>query len=1116
MADAQYIFDAQHSLTGSCLTDEVDAVADPSCPYNAFPAGTSGPFVRPSGMAIDTYGNLYIVVRGVEPSPDAHVDIFGPDSKFIAEVTVLPGVSAIAVDGDGHMYLYGGRSATDDRLVRYDPDPGSYSPANGQITYETTPTGIPLTQPTETASLAVNPLNNHLFVEFLSYANSIDGANELLRTAIVELGSAEEGNPILDDKAAEVDPYSSTVGTLAIDAARGRLYAVDKVKDPLGEGARLIRVFELGAPHNLIETLDGSSMPEGTFVKCGFVPENCIRSISIAVDEGTGNLFVYDRERQDLIYRLNGEGQYLATIRGTLSTGGGSQLAVDNGAESPNGAQRSEGRYLWVDPYPKGIGHAFAFVPLAQCPPVVESTSVSHVGEGEALLRAEVEPCQLETTYSFEYVSAQQFAESEFEGAKVAGEGVTSAGGEPVAVSAGATGLVAGTEYVFRVVAKNELGEDAGQGTFRTYPAPDAAGSCPNQSLRTGLSGLLPDCRAYELVTPPNTNGLVPWGSGFLGDPLFISRTASLSGGSVFFRIEGGALPGSEGTGSLFGYPYFATRGAQGWTTADGAGRSNEYRDVEVGGRSPDLGYSTWRGLADNAGTIYLRFPDGHSQPLGQGTLATEPNAGPYWISEEGRHVVFFSTSALEPGAPTGSIYDRTSDGTLHVASLLPGDLPAPNGTVVYRGASPDGLGIAFTVDQLGPGEHRKLYLRYDNDETYEVGEDVTYEGIAEGGRRIFYLDGGKLYAFDIDQGKIPFAGSTDTTVVNVARDGTAAYFVSASKLTSVANPLGQKAKIGLENLYLSREGQISFVATLTGRDVAGTSDGEGGLPRDGLGLWSSDVKVIGGLPTVPARSSADGSVLLFASRAGISGYENAGHPELYRFDSNAVGLSCVSCNPTGTPAVADAILQPLPKGQTDTGPTRNFPTWIYDRIENLSPDGRRAFFETAEPLVARDVDGLRDVYEWEAQGKGSCAEPEGCLYLISSGRSARDNFLYGVSQSGDDVFILTTDLLDPARDPDETASIYDARVDGGFALASPPAECLGEACQPIAHPPERPAQVLQGAGNVPKRPCPKGKGAVRKNGKVRCVRPHKKRSSRHKRHGRNNQGNAKRGRSHR
>jgi hypothetical protein len=165
-----------------------------------------------------------------------------------------------------------------------------------------------------------------------------------------------------------------------------------------------------------------------------------------------------------------------------------------------------------------------------------------------------------------------------------------------------------------------------------------------------------------------------------------------------------------------------------------------------------------------------------------------------------------------------------------------------------------------------------------------------------------------------------------------------------------------------------------------------------------------------------------------------------------------------------------------------------------YVLVGNLRADGRRAFFQSSEKLVADDTDGLQDVYEWEAQGVGSCKRPQGCIYLISSGHSGRVNYLYAVSNSGDDAYFRSSDLLVPA-DTESTPSIYDARVGGGFpeehetcridqdcggtvtpgpALGAPASEALG--------PPDN---------FTPSRKCPKGKHKVTKSGKTRCVKKH-------------------------
>jgi hypothetical protein len=1081
LAAVQYTFDPGLSLTGDCVKDEVDGVEDPSCPYPPPPAGPSPEgFRHPAGIALDSYGDAYVVVDGLEQEGKGRVDIFDPQGLFLTEVPVAdPGEPehrdrplTAAVDSDGYLYVYSGGIVP--KLWRYDPDLAHYDPASGEIAYEPAPTVVFEGGSSSYAALAVNPEDDHLFVNF-GVATDASGAVE-------EFGSATEGNPLEDENVADVCCFSGP--GLAIDASRNRLYVTDQetVVKP-----RIIDVFELSAPHNLIEEIDGSSTPEGNFVTAG--------ALALAVDESTGNLFAYDVERQRVIYELTEDGQYLASIQHSLlGFFTDKQVAVDNGAHSPNP------HYLWATAEPNGHGHAFAFEPREQCPPDVRSISATHIGEVGALLRAEVEPCNLETSYRFEYVTAQQFVETQFLGANVAGEGTIPRGGVPVEVFAGASGLSPSTRYAFRVTATNELGGDEAEGGFRTFPfSSPPTGSCSNEGLRTGPSALLPDCRAYELVTPANTNGLAPLGSGGLG-PLFLSRTVSPDGYGASFGVEGGLIPGSEGTGSLGGDPYLATRGPNGWNTQGTGGRGSEFLSVVRGGRSADQNYSVWTGVVNSANSNYVRFPDGHSELLGQGSLGDDPAAKPDLISPGGTHIVFTSGVRLEERAPPGrdAIYDRVG-GATYVVSLLPGN-STPSEPATYVGASQDGRGIAF---RLGTGSSTKLYLRYNDEETFEIGEGLTFEGVAEGGRRIFYLQEGKLYAFDIDKGTIAFATGTDTRVVNVARDGSTAYYVSKSKLTSVPNPLGEKAKAGRVNLYLSREGAVSFVGILTESDV----EGEGSnFKANGLGQWSKNVTTIGALPQDPSRTSIDGSVLLFQSRAPLTGYDNAGKIEVYRYDSAAPGsLRCVSCNPTEAPATADATLQSLAQSPTI------FPTWTSDRIENLTANGDRAFFESTEALVASDVDGLRDVYEWEAPGLGTCAQPQGCVFLVSSGHSSHEDFLFGVSENGDDVFVESNDLLVPERDPDETRSIYDARVGGGFPVVSQPGECLGEACQPILSPPERPTQVLQGHGNVSKpRPhCRKGRHAVRRHGRYRCVK------RRHRAHHRG-RGAAANGRKHR
>ncbi len=1072
-ASAKYGFEPTLSLTGDCTAEAVDPVPDPGCepPLGAHPSAS---FSHPRGVSADAYGDIYVASYGgnVE-GKQGRIDIFDPSGAFLTEV-VAPGVTQIAVDGKGELYALQLSPLTGlPTLRRFAP--AIYDPVDGEIAYT-----IPATVVNEfgrTVSLAVNPSNNHVFIN--------------LGHSVTELSAATEGNNLVSDEIGAGVLGGSLGASTAVDAANNLLYVSDFVS-ATGEG--VVRIFELAAPHTLIETADGSETPGGKF---SIQP-------AIAADEGTGGFFVYDGGGgQKKVLAFDENGKFTSSIEyGIKDVEGVAEIWLDNGANSPNGALNPEGRFLFVPSHPTGIGHVFAYAPLEICPAEVLAASAAQVSRTDAELRATIEPCGATTTYSFEYTTQARFKAEGFNGASVAGSGKIEAEAIEAKVAAPATSLSPETTYVFRVLAGNEVNElnpDEAQGGFTTYPAASILPLCPNDALRTGLSAPLPDCRAFELVTPADTNARSPFGLGHLGT-YFSTRESSPAGDKVSFEIEGGVIPGNEGTGNINGDPYLATRGANGWTSASAGPSGAEAALVVPGSPSPDQGYSFWgtgvQGSAAIGGneTYYVRYPDGHSALVGRGSLKNDPRASGELISEDGAHIIFssgrtgFAPVKLEPNAPpngTIAIYDRTADEVTHVVSLLPGDVtPGGGQDAGYRGASLDGKGVAFTIGS-------KLYLRYDNDETYEVGDGVTFAGVAEGGSRVFYLQGGKLVRFDALTGNRTDYNSTGTAVpVNVSADGSAAYLVSTALLTTGKNPHKDKAIEGQQNLYLSKEGAISFVGILTERDVKGDTSTEtsGGEAFGGLGLW---VKAMGGNFAIdPSRTTPDGAAIVFESRANLTGYDSDGQAQVYRYDSVAPVLECLSCIPTGAPATGDASLQSISQERGDPEPLNSFAL-----VMNFRADGRRAFFQSTEALVPEDTDGLQDVYEWEQQGVGSCTGPQGCVSLISSGESDRVDYLYAVSDSGDDVFFRTSDLLVPS-DADETPSIYDARVGGGFAELPTREGCEGEGCRPgLAAPPNLlpPLTAPLGGERPPGKACPKGKRKVKRHGKVVCAKKHPK-----------------------
>jgi DNA-binding beta-propeller fold protein YncE len=341
-------------------------------------------------------------------------------------------------------------------------------------------------------------------------------------------------------------------------------------------------------------------------------------------------------------------------------------------------------------------------------------------------------------------------------------------------------------------------------------------------------------------------------------------------------------------------------------------------------------------------------------------------------------------------------------------------------------------------------------------------------------------------------------------SVLGASEDGSYVYFVAEGILGQVANARGETAALGSPNLYLRHGAVTSFITTLAPGDK-----------HD----WAER------LFEQPTRVSADGRFLELMSEAPLTGYDNrdieSGRPvaEVYLYDADSNRLVCASCVPTGArPAGVEYLklevgLGGLVGGEEAWAPSAlvaaNVPGWTSFKFEESNHQPRylsgsgRLFFNTADALVPQDSNATQDVYEYEPPGVGGCTEAGetfsarsgGCVGLISAGASKAESGFLDASESGDDVFFLTSSRLGP-RDVDAARDVYDARVGGGEAEPPRPVECSGDACQQPATPPvdATPGSLsFSGAGNVVE--CPKGK--VKKSGK--CVKKQQKKAKKHK-----------------
>jgi DNA-binding beta-propeller fold protein YncE len=716
---------------------------------------------------------------------------------------------------------------------------------------------------------------------------------------------------------------------------------------------------------------------------------------------------------------------------------------------------------------------------------VVHRELTSEISTSEAKLGALVNPGGIQTTYHFEYGPTSAYGSSTPFPEGSVGEGV-----ESHAVWASASGLAPGSTYHYRVVTSSELGTAYGPDqTFTTLSAEEAA--CPNEQMRGGFSGRLPDCRAYELVTPPFKSS-----AQFDGAQSWAFSSMAAADGEALTLTSREPQPGAP-TG---GEHYVAMRGAGGWIAEDimplesydGVGCAEEqyveaYSEqltadvIQAGGGSR----ASASGAQEDAESCN---PEGRSvvsgEPVGYGNLLVRDNAtGAYQLvnvtpsgvtpadahfkgaSADLSHVFFGETSPLAQGASYGveNLYEW-DEGALRLVSVLPdgtlvaGSFATKADTAEHEGVvSSDGSHVLFTYGGA-------LYDRIDGQRTVQIDEQQGGSGPSGGGSfttatsdgsKVFFLDESKLTPDstaaaggpDLYECALPEGTSrcelTDLTVAAagkhadvlrvtpLGRDSSYVYFVAdgvlASNTREFTNGEGETV---VEGAQAGRENLYLWNGEKTTFIATGVSYGQGGALAAG-------------------QSSPDGEWFAFESRNSLTGYNNAepnGEPawELFLYSAATGQLACASCNPTGEAPIAGGVV--------DSPAERR-----------LLTDAGQVFFGTREALVPSDTNGQSDVYEYEGGG----------AHLISSGTSSVESDLEDVSESGDDVFFRASQQLVPQDTQEGQIVIYDARVDGGFPAPASPLVCTtADACRAAATPQPSvygaPAsQTFSGVGNI-------------------------------------------------
>ena len=612
---------------------------------------------------------------------------------------------------------------------------------------------------------------------------------------------------------------------------------------------------------------------------------------------------------------------------------------------------------------------------------------------------------------------------------------------------------------------------------------------CPNEQLRVeNNSTALPDCRAYEMVTPADKNSA------------HVERVTVPTVATDGSSLVGGTAEAFAGLGNDEQFTeedafYRFSRSGLGWATTPLTPYRGESWGIGLGGSD-----SVW-GPAEQSSVARLRLRgvDGSLSEIGPvwpPSLGPNLYAGssPFYVlgaaAEAVNGVVF---TIREPGFlwPFDSTIGQRSlyeyRGTGNASPSLVGVSGGAGSTVLIsqcgtlrgnsylgeeeeRNAVSEGGTVFFTAvgadsNACGGIEPpvNELFARIGEERTVAISEpsaadcvlcdtsvpaDAVFQGASADGSRVFFTTtqsllghdtSGNLYEYDFSapagrrvvrvsagDGSVSEPVAEVQSVPYVSEDGSHVYFYAKGVLTSGANSRGEHALAGGENLYVyERDAEYP-----SGRTVFVTGCGDTGQ----------------------GQVSPDGRFVVFTSACHLTAGDTATGRQVFQYDAQtggmvrvSIGLEGFNDNGNATNGLSATIIH---QGEGSSLSARGGALG-----RTMSDDGAFVFFQSGVALTPQATNG--GVYEYH----------EGRVSLI-----AAEGELVGTSASGEDVFFRTTQQL-VAQDTDTQWDFYDARIDGGFPVPMVRAGCVGDACQgpptsaPVLGVPS--SAVFAGGGNL-------------------------------------------------
>jgi hypothetical protein len=319
-----------------------------------------------------------------------------------------------------------------------------------------------------------------------------------------------------------------------------------------------------------------------------------------------------------------------------------------------------------------------------------------------------------------------------------------------------------------------------------------AVEECPNEAVRVELGeGWLPDCRGYEMVTPPYKEGSTVYSAGFS------------SNGETAIMHSSGSIAGTPGTGEGGLSPnwYVARRTADGWRLSSMMAPLSEFVGQLPVAQEADDGMSLWvqhtPQQSDKTMELYIRSADGAYSRVGPLTPQVGNNEPsdviealglkrlqPVAATRDYQHIVFEAQSReynwpFDKTISGPSLYEYSGMGNeqpvlvaVEGAEKGSRDLIAECGSELgsvkiesaYNALSSDGETIFFTVNPCSPAPGTaEVYARLHGGvvspgpaETVDVSESECgtgcgeqsgkeFEGASEDGEKVFFTSTQKL-----------------------------------------------------------------------------------------------------------------------------------------------------------------------------------------------------------------------------------------------------------------------------------------------------------------------------------------------------------------------------------